>query len=86
MGQTIEVNGTVADNQPLFQFTHPKKMVSILVKIVSVVLIILLVYHLFVSIDLNRVIRWIRLLNTTRTMRRLIEEEVADASPRKYRA
>jgi len=50
-------------------------MVNIVVKIVLIVLVILFMYHMFVSIDLNRVIRWIKLVNTTRALKHLLAED-----------
>ena len=80
---SVSISKSVLQQIQSIRFIHKNsefvsEMVNILVKIISLILIILLIYHIFTTVDLNRIIRWIRLVNTTRSLRQLMEEEVVD--------
>jgi len=50
-------------------------MVNFIVKAILIILVLIFIYCVFVSIDLNTVIFWIKLMNTTRIWKQRITDD-----------
>ncbi len=50
-------------------------MVNFMAKAIVILLLVIFVYHIFVSIDLNKVKFWVRIMNKTITWKQFLFED-----------